>query len=363
MFLESIRLNNFKNYSNLEIKFEKAFNCFVGENGIGKTNLLDAIYYLCLCRSYFTTTEKQNVRHNEEVFFIQGNFLKTEKKYDVICAYQSGGKKKVKVKGAEYERLSDHIGKFPIVMITPGDLVLITAYGDERRKFIDSIIGQFDQEYLKHLVTYNKVIQQRNALLKQFYETRQFNETLLESFNVQLYDAGDFLHKRRKEFIKEFEPILQSFYELISEGKESVSIAYDSTNHESSMEALLKENIHKDRAAQRTTVGPHKDDFELLIDGHSVKKYGSQGQQKSFIFALKLAQYKMIDDNHEVKPTLLLDDIFDRLDEQRILNLINLFKEDFGQVFITDTHPERVQHVFDSLSIDFELFRMNELKK
>ena len=345
------------------MRFEKRVVCFVGNNGIGKTNLLDAIYYLCLCKSYFNATEKLNIKHEEKFFTIQGNFIKESNDFEVFCAYRAGEKKRVKCKGVEYEKLSEHIGKFPLVMVTPGDLELVTAYGDERRKFVDSIIAQFDAAYLEQLIIYNKVLNQRNALLKQFAERGSFNADLLDTYDEQIKEVGTFLFQKRKDFIVEFEPILQSFYDLITEGKEKISISYQTNLHEKSMEALLKENRNKDRMVQRTTEGIHRDDFELLINGFSVKKFGSQGQQKSFIFALKLAQYKMIEKNHVVKPILLLDDIFDRLDNERMFNLMQIFKNGFGQIFITDTQAERVQELYSELELDFEVFKMNDLEK
>lgn len=348
MYLTHLSIINFKNYSELELKLNKKVNCFVGNNGVGKTNILDAIYYLSNCKSYFNTIDKQNINHGKDFFLIKGEFLINEVQEVISCAVQKGKKKKIKKGKKEYEKFSNHIGFIPSVIITPYDINLIYEGSEERRKFIDSIIAQYNKEYLTQLINYQKVLSQRNALLKRFAETNTFDNDSLEVWDIQLIDVGQKIFDVRKQFIKEFNEFFNELYKQISDNKEDVSLSYNSKLLEESFEKLLTQHINKDKAIQYTSVGIHKDDYVFSIGGFPIKKFGSQGQQKTFLIALKLAQYKYLEQKMDKKPILMLDDIYDKLDSKRSLALMNMIKNnDFGQVFITDTNQERISNYFN----------------
>jgi DNA replication and repair protein RecF len=350
MYLKSLSIYNFKNFEELNIALSSGINCFTGLNGEGKTNLLDAIHYLSFCKSFLVSSDVLNIRFNEAYFAVQGTFVANNSKEDIIyCAVKPGERKVFKKNQKEYSKLADHIGNFPLVIISPLDSNLITEGSDERRRFLDSIISQYSKEYLEKLIQYNKVLLQRNALLKQFAENGSFNYSVLEIWDAQLGPLGDFIYKERKEFLEKFIPVFHQYFEIISNKKEEVGIHYISQlNQALKMEDLLSSAINKDRAAQYTTVGIHKDDLDFLIKDFALKKHASQGQQKSFLIALKLAQFEFLKQKKGEAPLLLLDDIFDKLDDTRIARLIELVsKEGFGQVFITDTQKERIQHILE----------------
>jgi DNA replication and repair protein RecF len=361
VYLKKLSLINFKNCAEAELEFSAQVNCFVGNNGEGKTNLLDAIHYLSFCKSYFNSIDSQNIKHNEPFFVVQGVFEKEEKEENVYCGLKRNQKKKFKRNQKEYSRLADHIGHFPVVMISPYDSDLIAEGSEIRRKFIDSIISQFDRNYLDNLISYNKVVSQRNALLKQFAEMRGFDAESLEIWDAQLIELAQQIYEVRKTFLENFIPIFQEYFELITNGKEAVSITYKSHLNENDFPDLVLRVREKDRAIQYTSVGVHKDDLVLKIGDHTIKKFGSQGQQKSFLIALKLAQYHYIKQEKGLSPILLLDDIFDKLDSKRVKQLMELVtKNTFGQVFITDTNVDRIPDIFENLDIHLATFKVED---
>ncbi|UXP33289.1 DNA replication/repair protein RecF [Reichenbachiella agarivorans] len=356
MFLQSLKLSNFKNYQSEEVDFCDHINCFVGLNGSGKTNILDAIYYLSLTKSAFNSIDSQNIRHGESFFAVKGNFLLKERERLVHCSLKSQEKKLFKVDGQEYEKLSQHIGQFPVVMIAPNDDELIRESNEVRRKFFDSIISQYDQEYLSWLIKYNHHLKQRNALLKTFKESRRFDDTLLTNYDHTLIHVGKLIAGRRQAFIQEYQPYFQRNYHMISEDREQVQITYNSKGLASDFEAQFNKSRERDMVMLRTLVGVHRDEYLFSINGQALKKYGSQGQQKSSLISLKLAQFEFVKDHLSITPILLLDDIFDKLDDHRIKKMLEIIASDrFKQIFITDAREERtrslLQNQFDPLKI------------
>ena len=357
MYLKKLTLTNFKNYSQSDFLFSEKINCFVGNNGAGKTNLLDAIHYLSFCKSYFNPADNQNIRHHEDFFAIHGSCIRNDGKTDQLqCIQKRNHRKKFLVNKKEYDRLADHIGEYPLVMISPYDRDLINDGSELRRKYIDSVISQFDRLYLDDLIAYHKALFQRNALLKTFHERNSFDRTSLESWDEQLIVHGSSIYTKRKAFLDQFISIFSHYYGFITCSDENVGIAYQSQLEENDFRNLLKESLERDRAAQYTTAGIHKDDLDFRIGGYPVKKFGSQGQQKSFVVAIKLAQFDYTRNIKGYKPLLLLDDIFDKLDDLRVHQLIRLVSENnFGQVFITDTSEERMRKIFDNISIEHKI--------
>jgi DNA replication and repair protein RecF len=363
MHLKKLSLLNFKNYPEAELLLSKHINCFTGNNGEGKTNILDAIHYLSFCKSFFNPIDSQNILHEAPFFMIQGIFDLNDNEEEIYCGLKRNQKKQFKRNKKEYQRLADHIGLFPLVMISPADSELITEGSESRRRFIDSVIAQYDKDYLEHLISYNKILSHRNALLKQFARKENFDKDSLEIWDIQLIEHGTKIHAKRKEFIDKFIPIFRKYYELISGGKEKVNIEYISHLNEFSFVEKLTKALERDRILEHTTVGIHKDDLDFLIDTYPLKKYASQGQQKSFLIALKLAQFDFIKAIKNVTPILLLDDIYDRLDDLRIQQLMKLVCSDnFGQLFITDTHPTRLYDLFKSSDVEFNLFNIKQGK-
>lgn len=359
MRLRKLSLINYKNFAAQSFEFNDRINCFVGFNGIGKTNILDAIYHLSFGKSYFNPVAVQNIKHGEDFFVIDGSFEKESREETVICSLRKGQKKVIKRNGKAYDKFSDHIGFLPLVIISPADRDLITEGSETRRKFIDSVISQSDKVYLKNLINYNKVLSQRNALLKYFALNGAFDKETLEVYDLQLHDFGYQIFEARKTFLNAFIPIFKERYETIAGGKDLVTMNYESTLFEAPLLDLLKENVAKDRVLQFTSVGIHKDDLNFEIEGHPVKKFGSQGQQKSFLIALKLAQFDLIKQQSGVTPILLLDDIFDKLDENRVAQIIKLVDGDhFGQIFLSDTHADRTEHVVKQTHQSYQIFRL-----
>ncbi|MDP4280969.1 MAG: DNA replication/repair protein RecF [Bacteroidota bacterium] len=361
MYLQKLALTNFKNYSQTEYSFSDKINCFVGNNGVGKTNLLDAIYYLSFCKSYFNPIDSQNIRHNEEFFVIHGTFIRNDETQVLVqCTQKKEHRKKFMCNKKEYDRLADHIGQFPLVMISPYDSDLINDGSEARRKYTDSVISQFNKVYLDDLINYQKALFHRNVLLKFFAEHQVFRPEELEIWDEQLVRLGERIYNERKDFLEKFIPIFRKYFSIISSSPEnSVDIIYQSHLSGNSFSNLLKESLSRDRAAQFTTTGIHKDDLDFRISGYPVKKFGSQGQQKSFVVAIKLAQFEFTKNSKGFKPILLLDDIFDKLDDRKVEQLIRLVGENnFGQVFITDTSPERIRNIFSSLDIDHKIFTL-----
>ncbi|MCF8233764.1 MAG: DNA replication/repair protein RecF [Bacteroidales bacterium] len=362
MNLKSLILTNFKNYSQQELQFSDKINCFIGDNGAGKTNILDAIYYLSFCKSYFNPIDSQNIRHEEGFFALHGTYLTSSEKPDrVSCIQKRNSKKKFSLNKKEYDRLADHIGLLPLVMISPYDRDLINEGSELRRKYIDGVISQFDSLYLNNLIHYNKALQQRNALLKRFWEEHYFDQSSLEIWDGQLIKYGENIYEKRKDFLRNFIPVFQHYFDFISSGNERVTIMYDSQLLEAPMPELISKAVEKDRLARYSTTGIHKDDLLFVIDGHPVKKFGSQGQQKSFVIAIRLAQFEYIKNIKGYKPILLLDDIFDKLDDKRVQKIIQLVSDNnFGQVFITDTQQKRIENLFEKVKIDHMIYRIED---
>ena len=349
MILKSLRLVDFKNIEEADMSFSSTFNCFVGNNGAGKTAILDAIHYLCLCKGFLHGYDNLNVRNDQQLFAIDGVFGPDEEGSRVQCAFKAQGKKSMRWNGKEYKRLVDHVGKIPIALITPTDTDLVNGGSEVRRRFVDSAISQLNRKYLEELLRYNKVLQQRNALLKQFADSGSFNQESLAVWDVQLVDAGQKIYSTRNEFLQKLIPMTNEIYQKLSSNTEDIGLEYRSQLSDATLANLLESSVHKDRAAKHTTAGIHKDDVILTIHGQPLKRFGSQGQQKSALIALKLAQYQMLRFDTHQTPILLLDDIFDKLDSDRVGQLLKIVGQS-GQVFITDTHQERVTDLLRSES-------------
>ncbi|GGX23311.1 DNA replication/repair protein RecF [Aquimarina muelleri] len=359
MILKSLSLLNYKNFDAINFKFDDKINCFVGHNGVGKTNILDAIYHLSFGKSYFNPITSQNINHGADFFVIDGLYTKEEREEKVIISAKRGQKKVIKRNGKAYDTFSEHIGFLPLVIISPADRDLITEGSDTRRKFIDGVISQSDPSYLSCLLKYSKTLSQRNSLLKYFAVNNTFDTTTLEIYNQQLHEYGSIIYTKRTAFLDTFIPIFIKRYQTISSGKENVSLSYQSRLSENDLLSLLEQNISKDRTLQYTSVGIHKDDLSLEIEGFPIKKFGSQGQQKSFLIALKLAQFDCIKQHSKVNPILLLDDIFDKLDEKRVEHIIELVDDqNFGQLFISDTHADRTENVVKKISQSYKIIKL-----
>ena len=359
MFLRHLSLVNYKNFDSKTLDFDPVINCLVGDNGVGKTNVLDAIYHLCFGKSYFNPVSTQNIKHGTEFFVVEGEFEKHNRTEKILCSFKKGTKKVIKRNDKPYEKFSEHIGFLPLVIISPSDRDLILEGSETRRKFMDGVISQSDKVYLQNLIKYNKVVSQRNSLLKYFAANRTFDRDTLSIYNEQMNTLGTAIHQKRVEFIDSFLPIFKEQYQNISEKDEQIDLSYESQLSDDSLMNLLKNNIEKDRALQYTSVGTHKDDLSFTIAGHPIKKFGSQGQQKSFLIALKLAQFHFIKQLADTTPILLLDDIFDKLDENRVSHIVGLVKDDnFGQIFISDTHADRTEDVVKNIHQSYKIFTL-----
>lgn len=349
MLLRRLQLVNFKNHEELVWEFAP-INCITGSNGSGKTNVLDSIYYLSLCKSFFNSTDAQSIRQGQEFFLCAANYENEGENFSVQLGLKRNTRKSLKMNGAEYDKLARHIGQVPLVIITPFDIQLVYESGEERRRFVDTLLSQTDPSYLEALQLYNRLLEQRNRQLKQFAERNYFDAVLLETYNQQLAPLAMAVYTKRQVFFEGFMPIFTQKYKWLSGGNELPGIDYESQLTGADYLKLMQENLPRDRALERTTTGPHRDDWKYTLDGQPVKKYASQGQTKSFVIALKLAQYEYLKNATGRKPLLLLDDIFEKLDANRATQLMELVAgEDFGQLFITDTHPERVKGVFEQM--------------
>ncbi|MGV6861790.1 MAG: DNA replication/repair protein RecF [Putridiphycobacter sp.] len=357
MYIKQLSLINFKNHADKAFELSDDINVFVGDNGVGKTNILDAVHYLSLCKSFLNPVDRQNIKIDEKFFLVQGDIVKNEKINKVSVGVQFGQKKKVKRNKKEYEKLSDHIGEFPVVVISPYDSNLISEGSEVRRKFIDAIISQYDKNYLEALIKYNKVLQQRNALLKRFQEYRIFEPESIEVWDLQLVELGNIIYDKRKTFLVDFLPNFQTFFNLLAQGKEKINIEYKSQLNDQSFADLIASSSQKDSRYGYSTVGIHKDDLIFHINDNPIKKFGSQGQQKSFLIALKLTQFEYITKLLNKKPILLLDDVFDKLDHNRVEQLMKMVSDHvFGQVLITDTDIERIEKVFQNIDVSKKIF-------
>jgi len=355
-----LSLLNFKNYDELTIEFSPTVNVFYGHNGAGKTNLLDAVHYLSLCKSFFNPIDSQQIKQGQEFFMIQGRFEKNDQNDVIVCSLKRHQKKKFQRNKKDYTRLADHIGLYPLVMITPNDSFLITEGSEERRKFVDNVISQTNATYLDLLISYNKVLQNRNSLLKQ-NRTIRVDEELLGIYNSQLVELGEQIHEERKGFMDVFTKLFNRHYSFLTEDAEHAQLVYDSQLNAGSFAELLSRSFEKDLLLERTTTGIHKDDLLFSVNEMPLKKFGSQGQQKSFVIALKLAQYTYLTQQKGFKPLLLLDDIFDKIDILRIRRLMMMISEDeFGQIFITHTNKERIEELFEGISVDLRTFEIEK---
>lgn len=360
MIIQKLNIQNFKNHTIQAFEFSSEINCFVGNNGVGKTNILDALYYLSMCKSFLSNSDLSNIKNGEDFFTIEAEVKDGDKVNVLKISYNKENRKIIKKNDKTYARIADHIGFLPSVMISPYDSNLISDSGESRRKFLDSIISQIDIEYLYSLIQYHKTLKQRNALLKNFAKTKIFDVETLQIYNEPLHRYGSFIFNKRKTFVERLKPVFCQFYETISNGKEKVNICYESHLAQSEMNELLEKNIQKDYALTYTSTGIHKDDLIFEMNEELIKKIGSQGQQKSFLIALKLAQMNLIKELTKKTPFLLLDDIFDKLDDHRVAQLIELVnKENFGQIFITDTHWERTEAVVRAINEESKIFEIN----
>jgi DNA replication and repair protein RecF len=357
--LGSISLTQFRNYVQQQFSFGERIIGICGSNGSGKTNLLDAIYYLSFSKSYFARPDTQNVHHGLAGMRIEGNYLLNEEPQHLVCILRETNRKELVLNDEPYKKFSEHIGKIPCVMIAPDDVVLITGSSSERRTFIDTLLSQINKEYLIQLIDYTKLLQQRNSLLKQSSETGSVDESLFDVLNMQLIKRGNFLFDCRKKFLVDFLPQVATIYQRIAGKDDGLILRYESQLFTGSFEELLRASRQKDLLLQRTTTGIHRDDLLFFMGDAAFKTEASQGQRKSLLFALKLAEWQVLKEKKGFTPILLLDDVFEKLDEQRIFQLLNwVCTESDGQVFITDTHKERLQQHLQSVDIAFQLITL-----
>jgi len=358
MYLEKLSLTNFKNYEEGSFTFNEQINCIVGPNGSGKTNLLDAIYFLSLSKSAFHNQDALSIEHGGDYFIIDGIFKNEGKATQITCSLQRGQRKVLLADKKPYERVSDHIGRFPVVLLAPNDTDLVREHSEERRHFFDGVLSQLDTDYLRDYLTYQQVLKQRNSLLKLFAERNYLDEELLETYNEPLLQLAQRIYQRRTQFIADFLPIVQRHYAYLSDAREAVDIIYESEVGNEEFPKDFRRNRQRDIQLQRTGKGIHKDDYIFEANGVALKKFGSQGQQKTFVIALKLAQFDQLQAAKHLKPMLLLDDIFDKLDDRRIGKLIDLMEhQTFGQIFITDARPERTQELLQSMKANVAYFQ------
>ncbi len=344
--LANLSLFQFKNYDEAQWQFAPGINCLLGLNGVGKTNLLDAIYYLSLTRSFLHSSDQQHVRHGATQFLIKGVFEREDASATVGVSYQAGARKVVHENGIEYKKFSEHLGKYPVVLVAPQDVELIEGGGEARRTFFDSLLSQIDKHYLAQLIRYNHFLKQRNGALRLFQERATVDEDLLARYDTELIENGTFLAQARASFLQSLLPLLQTHYRHLTEhASEHATIVYE-TLPAAEYGERLRQSVTKDVALGRTTVGVHRDEFHFVLDGHPLKRLGSQGQQKSFLIALKWAEFDLLSQHLSKKPILLLDDIFDKLDDKRIGHLMEgVAQGHFGQLFITDARPERTRQL------------------
>ena len=359
LLLNKIIITHFKNYDLKSFEFTQNVVGICGLNGKGKTNLLDAIYYCCFTKSYFSGTDLLNINFDKDGFRLEAFFGKQAQEQKVICINRGNNKKEFTLNDVPYEKFSKHIGILPAVMIAPDDIELITGKSENRRKYIDTVLSQVDAGYLQQLIVYNKVLLQRNSLLKNWESDRNNSMAVLEILDEQLIVPGNIIYKKRKEFLEQLIPLVQKFYHMIADDAEIISLQYSSKLNESSFEDLLKQNLQKDILLQRSNAGIHKDDIVFELNGQVFRNIASQGQRKSLLFALKLAEFELLKLHKGFAPLLLLDDVFEKLDSKRMQQLLQwVCRENDGQVFITDTHKERLEEAFDSLDVEFQIIEL-----
>ncbi len=359
MILNSISILNYRNIEEATLSFSPKVNCFTGNNGMGKTNMLDAIYYLSFSKSYLNNGDSLAMRNNTDFMMLQGSYLRRGEYEDISLGLQRGKRKVLKRGGKEYQKLSQHIGLIPLVMISPQDWELIRGSGSERRRLIDQIISQSNSQYLTHLIRYNKSIESRNMLLKQGMS----DPILLETIEMQISDAATIIHSARAKWIEDFTPIFHRYYNAIAQNSETVKLEYRSELNNSQMQHILDNNRNKDIALSYTSQGIHRDDIELLLSDHPMRKIGSQGQCKTYTIALRLAQYDFLKQQSGLRPILLLDDIFDKLDSTRVKNIMKVVaREEFGQIFITDTNRTHLDEIIQEVGGDYRIYYVDNGK-
>jgi DNA replication and repair protein RecF len=359
LHLDQISVYQFKNYFSQSFQFQERIIGICGKNGRGKTNLLDAIYYLCFTKSYFTRSDQANIYQSAAGFRIAGDFSLQGQHTEMVCVLRETGKKECVYNGQLYEKFSEHIGRFPCVFIAPDDVQIITGGSEERRRFLDALLSQLDAEYLKKLMEYNRVLQQRNSLLRSFAESRRIDQHLLDVLNGQLVKPAIFVFERRREFLQSFLPLIRQYYLEISGEEYIIDVTYESQLLNNGLDELLKQNQDRDLAAQRTTAGIHKDDLLLGLNGSPFRNMASQGQRKSLLFALKLAEFEALNRHKGFPPLLLLDDVFEKLDAGRMHNLLEyVCCKNKGQIFLTDTHCERIESALKALGENFQLIEL-----
>jgi DNA replication and repair protein RecF len=354
-----IEITQFKNYSFSSFNFKEHIIGICGLNGKGKTNLLDAIYYCCFTKSYFSATDALSVQFNKEGFRLETFFNRQNEIQKLTYIYRGPGKKELLLNEVPYEKMSQHIGNFPAVMIAPDDAELITGGSEERRRFIDTVICQADSVYMTQLMVYNKVLQQRNSLLKRFAEEGKTDWPLLEVLDEQLIKPGNFIYTVRNSFMEQLIPLVQRFYKQIANNNEIITLQYESQLHTGDFESVLNQYRQKDFLLQRSNAGVHKDDISLLLNGETFKNTASQGQRKSLLFALKLAEFELLKANKGFAPLLFLDDVFEKLDGNRMQHLLHwVCVENDGQVFISDTHKDRLEKAFAALNTPYQIVEL-----
>lgn len=356
MILERLSIINYKNIQEATLELSPKINCFIGHNGAGKTNVLDAVYFLSFCHSAQTTQDSLVIRHGQDFFMLEGNYTS---QLTIHCGMKRGAKKVVRRDKKAYQRLSEHIGLIPIVLVSPSDILLIEGSSEERRRLMDVVISQLDRSYIESLNRYNKALQQRNAMLK--IEDHEPDLELLTLWEEQMAREGEMIYEKRRDFVEQLVPLFQQFYERISGGYEQVSLSYTSHCQRGPLLEVIQRDRFKDRAVGYSLHGIHRDDLEIMLDGHPMRREGSQGQQKTFVIALKLAQFEFLKrTNAQTTPLLLLDDIFDKLDAQRVEQIIQLVaSEQFGQIFITDTNRDHIDQILSKGNFDYKLYEVS----
>lgn len=361
MNVQSLKLTQFRNYEAAELHFHPGINALIGLNGMGKTNVLDALYFLCLGKSYFSNTDKMVMMMDKDFFRLESIFVGDKDREIVVIKSKAGSRKEIEISGKKAERISDHVGRFLCVIIAPDDIHMMLEGSEERRNFLNNTIVQTDKAYLDDMLLYNGLLKRRNALLKSFAEQRRFDDLLLESVTTGMYAPAERIHQQRKQHTQQMAPLFEEIYAEISGNRETCGIVYESQLGSGNLAALMQANKDKDRVLTRTTQGIHKDDLLFTMNGEPLRHFASQGQLKSFVLALKITQYCMLEANSGQKPILLLDDIFDKLDHTRVKHLLALLiKRQFGQTFITDTNQERIQKILTELGAAYKLFQVKD---
>ncbi|MEN8248932.1 MAG: DNA replication and repair protein RecF [Bacteroidota bacterium] len=361
MIFNNLTLFNFKNINSALLEFSPEINCLVGKNGMGKTNILDALHYLSLGKSAFNPVDTANITYDQQAFSVKSKLQRSDSMHELLCSVQFGKKKTLKVNQKEYEKLSEHIGFIPVVMISPNDISLINNGNELRRKFFDATISQQDKVYLQNIVRYQKALKQRNSLLKYFSENMKVDQSRLEPFDNELLSLGEEIYKTREVFLRTFTEQFDTLYKKLSNEHERVEIIYESEWQSDNPKEKFKQAIKRDLALQRTTVGVHRDAYHFNIDGKPIRRFGSQGQQKSLIVALKIAQFETLKAVTKLTPALLLDDIFDKLDDERMRILLNMVCDhSFGQIFITDARPERTKAMLAENELPARIFEIKD---